>query len=125
MKNLSNKELLAQLRRLGSCAEARKWVRAQEGSDLRAMWATCQNAEWMLWYAERTGHLTGEAEAAYEAATAPAWAAYKAATAPAWAAYEAATAPAWAAYEAATAPARAAYAAARAPALRAIITVED
>ena len=62
MKNLSNEELLAQLCQLDACTEALTWVRAQEGSDLRAMWATCPRGSWMEWYAAKANHLTGEAE---------------------------------------------------------------
>ena len=61
--------------------------------------------------------LSPSAEAAYDAAVAPAEAAYSAAVAPACAVYVAACDSAWAAYNAACDSARAAYSAAMAPAL--------
>lgn len=33
---------------LGACAQARRWIRGQEGSYLRA-WKTCPEHYWMLW----------------------------------------------------------------------------
>ena len=68
------------------------------------------DVEWLV-----SSMLSASAEAAYNAAIAPAWAAYDAAIAPAWAAYDAAIASAEAAYNAAIAPAWAAYNAATAP----------
>jgi len=47
--NLSNAEVLAELRRLGACAEGIAWA-AQHGGDLRALVTDCSNIDHLRWW---------------------------------------------------------------------------
>ena len=108
---------LRQLVAAGACVEQRELFANTFGKSVEVTIERAREvAELFDWDWARC-LLSPKAQAAYDAAKAPAQAACNAATASAWAAYNAATAPAWAAYDAAMATAQAAYNAAIAPAL--------
>jgi len=44
--------LRIRLEDMNACSEARDWA---GGKDLATAWATCERADWMLWYACRVG----------------------------------------------------------------------
>jgi hypothetical protein len=54
MKNLSNKTLLARLKKLNACTEAVNWIGAR---DLETAWDECPRLDWMLWLAGRSKKL--------------------------------------------------------------------
>jgi hypothetical protein len=46
LKKMSAKDFAALLKKLGACAEARKWAK---GKTLQKVWATCSDFGWMGW----------------------------------------------------------------------------
>jgi len=127
-KPAENRVLRAQLRRLGACSNAIRWVCDEDLESAQSAWDRCHTQEWMIWYLDHSAAretcdlaLRPAAEA-YGLALRPAAEAYELARRTAREAYELALRTARETYDLALRPARETYDLARRPAEEAYCT---